>query len=1082
MAGYDLASLGLEVRADGVIVATKALKDFTKESKDAESQAKRLKGATDSSTSSFRSMESSLSLVKNVLKFEIFRRAADEIYTLGKNVYNTNLEMQAINNTFKAATGSAYSGGKEMQFLRDEAKRLGLDLRASAEGYKTLTAAARGTVLEGEQARNIFLAVAEAGAVLGLSNSKMEMSLYAVQQMISKGVVSMEELRRQLGDQIPGAFQIAARSMGMTEKDFNKLVESGQLFTQDFMPSFVKAMRDQFAGGVEDASQSARAELNRFNNAILELKLEIGNGGFFEAMTGALREFALVLDDPQMKENMRALGAFAGTAVAGIANVGKIANLRGQAETLRQLESLRGEGAISEEEYNTQFQKHTGWTGGVNQRDRGWMEGVEEKLEVQQFIDSVLAEQIRKQKEINELQNPALLSRQMEAVAKTQEEIDTRTLAQTQKQNEAREKGLEEWQKSVQKINDTQRAVIKLNDDYNVKVLNGVTMLEKYGIAKEQAETISKGGTIDSTLLSTEQRRVVEVAQRTFEEAKKYRDEEEAQIYAKEDRVTQKVADEALKRQKKLNDVNEQLAELTMSEMDSELAKVDIKFQELAQEIGKVPPELVRWRDLQKELIQQNFADDMKNTMNDYVIQLRDAQVATSGTGSAAVEVLSLQAAKTKELTNLRKEYYRVGADNSFYDELTGVVTKQYDLKIGAAEYAASWEKVSEQLEHTKALADLTGQGVYEANKKLLESQLNMVRGDLLLDPVIKARQEMELMVELSKMERDYRKEIAATLSETYSLQEKNSQRQGDIDGMYGNRVKSLQQEIEISKYSYETAANYAEQAYYAAQLVDLAQQLKDAQAEASLDVGGLIDKGMRESAVENRQNLVDYYQTMLPDAIGTTSDAMAAFAREVASGNASIEDAWKSLGQTIADVVADIIQDLTAMYLRMAIMGLVNMMGFGGGFNVGGGIGTSTGTGGGFNMGGGVVSGLHGGGIVGSESTFQRFVDMGMFNNAPRFHNGLMPDEYPAILKRKEGVFTPEQMKALGSGNGGANVVSVYVTNNTNAQASVKESNTSNGKRIDVMIEEVVAKSITSRGIVGQAVQTSFNASYRRS
>ena len=78
--------------------------------------------------------------------------------------------------------------------------------------------------------------------------------------------------------------------------------------------------------------------------------------------------------------------------------------------------------------------------------------------------------------------------------------------------------------------------------------------------------------------------------------------------------------------------------------------------------------------------------------------------------------------------------------------------------------------------------------------------------------------------------------------------------------------------------------------------------------------------------------------------------------------------------------------------------------------------------------------------------------------------------------------MFTPEQMKALGSGNGGANAVSVHVTNNTNAQASVKESNTTNGKRIDVMIEEVVAKSITDRKMVGQAIQTSFNATYRRS
>jgi tape measure domain-containing protein len=151
------------------------------------------------------------------IKIGNITRAAELFYDLGRNVYKTNLEMESVVNTFKAATGSANLGAQEMQFLRDESKRLGLDLMVAADGYKTLTAAARGTVLEGQQARNIFLAVAEASTVLGLSSQKTEMSLYAVQQMISKGVVSMEELRRQLGPET-WRFQSRARSMDSPKK------------------------------------------------------------------------------------------------------------------------------------------------------------------------------------------------------------------------------------------------------------------------------------------------------------------------------------------------------------------------------------------------------------------------------------------------------------------------------------------------------------------------------------------------------------------------------------------------------------------------------------------------------------------------------------------------------------------------------------------------------------------------------------------------------------------------------------------------------------------------------------------------
>lgn len=62
------------------------------------------------------------------------------------------------------------------------------------------------------------------------------------------------------------------------------------------------------------------------------------------------------------------------------------------------------------------------------------------------------------------------------------------------------------------------------------------------------------------------------------------------------------------------------------------------------------------------------------------------------------------------------------------------------------------------------------------------------------------------------------------------------------------------------------------------------------------------------------------------------------------------------------------------------------------------------------------VVPQIHSGGIVGSDSTRMRSVSNDMFSAAPRFHSGLMPDEFPAILQKGEGVFTQGQMQALGN------------------------------------------------------------------
>lgn len=58
---------------------------------------------------------------------------------------------------------------------------------------------------------------------------------------------------------------------------------------------------------------------------------------------------------------------------------------------------------------------------------------------------------------------------------------------------------------------------------------------------------------------------------------------------------------------------------------------------------------------------------------------------------------------------------------------------------------------------------------------------------------------------------------------------------------------------------------------------------------------------------------------------------------------------------------------------------------------------------------------GWHGGGVTGSDSpAFMRSLPASTWRNAPRFHTGIGPDEVPAVLQRKEGVFTEGQMKAM--------------------------------------------------------------------
>lgn len=166
-----------------------------------------------SATRSVRELASGVSTLQGTL-------ATLGIAFVSREFLNAGMAMNRYNTSLAGALGSQEAAAREMGFLRSEAERLGIYLPSLIQGYTRLSAATRGTNLEGEKTRAIFTGVAEAARAMNLSTENTLGVLTAVQQIAGKGVVSMEELRLQLGDRLPGAMQIAARSMNMPMAEF----------------------------------------------------------------------------------------------------------------------------------------------------------------------------------------------------------------------------------------------------------------------------------------------------------------------------------------------------------------------------------------------------------------------------------------------------------------------------------------------------------------------------------------------------------------------------------------------------------------------------------------------------------------------------------------------------------------------------------------------------------------------------------------------------------------------------------------------------------------------------------------------
>jgi phage-related minor tail protein len=111
-------------------------------------------------------------------------------------------------------------------------------------------------------------------------------------------------------------------------------------------------------------------------------------------------------------------------------------------------------------------------------------------------------------------------------------------------------------------------------------------------------------------------------------------------------------------------------------------------------------------------------------------------------------------------------------------------------------------------------------------------------------------------------------------------------------------------------------------------------------------------------------------------------------------------EFSFKKLG----DLVQSIEQDILRMFIRQQVTG-----------PIAGALGDFAKGSGGDIFGSIFGSLFHDGGVVGASSVARRAVPSHLFAGAPRFHNGLMPDEFPAILQKGETVL-PRNSKMGGN------------------------------------------------------------------
>jgi tape measure domain-containing protein len=209
-------------------------------------------------------------------------------------------KIQGFNALMLVSTKSSKDAAESYSFLRRTADNLGVQFDSLLNNYSKLLAA----IPEGnnrlEITRKAFLGIAMAARTLHASNTDTQLMFYAITQMASKGVVSMEELRRQLGEKLPGVMQIAAKAFNTVPEELEKAIRKGTVNSEKFLAGFSDQLIRTFADSSAKASESVSASVNRLTNVWTDFVKEVldsGSGGAIIKFFDALRE---KLSDPYL--------------------------------------------------------------------------------------------------------------------------------------------------------------------------------------------------------------------------------------------------------------------------------------------------------------------------------------------------------------------------------------------------------------------------------------------------------------------------------------------------------------------------------------------------------------------------------------------------------------------------------------------------------------------------------------------------------------------------------------------------------------------------------------------------------------
>lgn len=261
-----------------------------------------LKKADDTSKG-FLSTLRDLSIVAGVVAMGLHKIEQMSTGLLGSIVkVNSEFENMALLMKAMSSTGDRFSAEEQVKRLREEAAKAPFSLHALQDAATKLKATGF------DPLNGSLNSLMDAVAAVGGGDEKLNRVTLAISQMAGKGVIQMEELRQQLGEALPMATELMARSMGLTISELIQKISTGTVAAKPALQGLFLEMDRTFGGSAERMMQTFSGQITKTTTLLQSLALRFGEMG---APSGAKTFYSVV------KQQLTDLNNFLGSEFAG---------------------------------------------------------------------------------------------------------------------------------------------------------------------------------------------------------------------------------------------------------------------------------------------------------------------------------------------------------------------------------------------------------------------------------------------------------------------------------------------------------------------------------------------------------------------------------------------------------------------------------------------------------------------------------------------------------------------------------------------------------------------------------------------